>query len=250
MDEPQILPPVDQATALKLGEDIELLLGQISGHEIRLAHSYARLGCLMLRAKNEQLWIPLGYQRFSSMIEDIGKKIDRRRSQMYAILSVAEVLSPYLSEEELEMIGIAKSYQLRRFVKQSGRRPDALINVPTPDWASRLLCSDSTVQNSENLTTITLSAHAMDSDVTAALLLIEVNKLLHQEEQPQGYWFELGGCYLLPDEKKEINQFWEVGRSVLGLTEETSEHTWKKEVMLAAARECLATWLGEIEHEV
>jgi hypothetical protein len=240
MDEPQILPPVDQAVALKLGEDIKLLLGQISSHELRLAHSYARLGSLMLRAKNEQLWIPLGYQRFSSMIEDIGKKIDRRRSQMYAILSVAEVLSPYLSEEELELIGIAKSHELRRFVKQSGQRPDVAIREETVSDLGDTFFSGP----------LTLSSYAMDSDVTAALLHVEVNKLLHQEEQPQGYWTEFGGCYLRPDEKKEINQFWEVGRAVLGLADEVSEHTWKKEVMLAAARECLATWQGEIEHEV
>lgn len=236
MDEPQILPPVNKAVAVKLGEDIELLLGQISSHELRLSHSYARLGSLMLRAKNEQLWIPLGYERFSSMIEDIGKKIDRRRSQMYAILSVAEVLSPYLSEEEMELIGISKSHELRRFVKQSGQRPDVVIQ--------NLVIDDNDLFGHP----LTLASYAMDSDVTAALLHVEVNKLLHQEEQPQGYWTEFGGCYLLPDEKKEINQFWEVGRAVLGLTDEASEHTWKKEVMLAAARECTASWILEVEN--
>ena len=240
MDEPQILPPVNKDLALKIGEDINGLLEQISSHQLRLSHSYARLGCLMLKAKNEQFWIPLGYDRFSSMIEDIGKKIDRRRSQMYAILSVAEVLSPYLSEEELEMIGVAKAHELRRFVKQSGQRPDVVIREETVSDLGDAFFSGP----------LTLSSYAMDSDVTAALLHVEVNKLLHQEEQPQGYWTEFGGCYLLPDEKKEINQFWEVGRAALGLADEVSEHTWKKEVMLAAARECLATWQGEIEHEV
>ena len=238
MDEPQILPPVNKAVAVKLGEDIELLLGQISSHELRLSHSYARLGSLMLRAKNEQLWIPLGYERFSSMIEDIGKKIDRRRSQMYAILSVAEVLSPYLSEEEMELIGISKSHELRRFVKQSGQRPDVVI---------REECV-SDLGDAFFISTLTLASYAMDSEVTAALLHVEVNKLLHQEEQPQGYWTEFGGCYLLPDEKKEINQFWEVGRAVLGLTDEASEHTWKKEVMLAAARECVSQWIAEAQN--
>lgn len=237
MDEPQILPPVDKVVALKIGEDIDLLLDQISSHQLRLSHSYARLGCLMLKAKNEQFWIPLGYERFSSMIEDIGKKIDRRRSQMYAILSVAEVLSPYLLETELEMIGIAKSHELRRFVKQSGQRPDVVIREDAVFAGDAFFTSE-----------LTLSSYAMDSDVTAALLRVEVNKLLHQEEQPQGFWLDLGGCYLLPDEKKEINQFWEVGRAVLGLTDEVSEHTWKKEVMLAAARECTASWIAEAQH--
>jgi hypothetical protein len=235
---PIILPPVDQTVALKIGEDINLLLDQISSHQLRLSHSYARLGCLMLKAKNEQLWMSLGYDRFSSMIEDIGKKIDRRRSQMYAILSVAEILSPYLAEEELEMIGIAKAHELRRFVKQSGQRPDVVIR-------------DSELEEEEHpffKEPLTLSGYATDPDVTAALLRVEVNKLLHQEEQPQGYWYENQGFYLLPDEKKEIEQFWAVGRAALGLSDEVSEHTWKKEVMLAAARECVSSWIAEAQH--
>jgi hypothetical protein len=248
MDEPIILPPVNNSDALKIGEDINGLLDQISSHQLRLSHSYARLGCLMLKAKNEQFWIPLGYERFSSMIEDIGKKIDRRRSQMYAILSVAEVLSPYLAEEELEMIGIAKSHELRRFVKQSGQRPDVFISIPCSSGSVPLLSEDSVEGNVEAITTITLSDYAADSDVTAALLRVEVNKLLHQEEQPQGYWYENQGFYLLPDEKKEIEQFWAVGRTALGLSDEVSEHTWKKEVMLAAARECVSAWIAEAQH--
>ena len=239
MDEPQILPPVNKSDALKIGEDINGLLDQISSHQLRLSHSYARLGCLMLKAKNEQFWIPLGYERFSSMIEDIGKKIDRRRSQMYAILSVAEVLSPYLAEEELEMIGIAKAHELRRFVKQSGQRPDVEIQVQMEEITDLFLSEP-----------LTLSAYAADPSVTAALLRVEVNKLLHQEEQPQGYWYENQGFYLLPDEKKEIEQFWAVGRAVLGLGDEASEHTWKKEVMLAAARECISSWISEVENAV
>ena len=241
MDEAIILPPVDKQAAEKLGEDINGLLEQISSHQLRLSHSYARLGNLLLRAKNEQLWIPLGYARFSSMIEDIGKKIDRRRSQMYAILSVAEVLSPYLSEGDLEMIGIAKSHELRRFVKQSGRRPDVVIREGgSADDQPFLL----------DAPPLTLSSYAADPATTAALLHVEVNKLLHQEEQPQGYWYESQGFYLLPDEKKEIEQFWNIGKSILGLADEVSPHIWKKEVMLAAARECIATWQGEMEHEV
>jgi len=232
MNEPEYLVPV-KTDALQLGEDINVLLGQISSHELRLSHSYARLGSLLLRAKNEQAWTLLGYDRFSLMIEDIGKKIDRRRSQMYAILSVAEVLSPYLSEPQLEAIGIAKSHELRRFVKQSGRRPDVhlldMIKTPEED-------------------PITLSELAASSEITAAQLRVEVNKLLHQDEQPKGLWYDLGGCYFLPDEKKEVEQFWSVGRMLLEISDETSEHEAKKQVMLAAVRECLGTWQAEVDN--
>ena len=92
MTEITILPPLNTEAALQKQAEIDVLLGQISSHETRLASSYARLGGLLREVKLQQYWIALGYDRFSSYLEDIRGKIDRRRSQMYAILSVAEAL--------------------------------------------------------------------------------------------------------------------------------------------------------------
>jgi hypothetical protein len=92
----------------------------------------------------------------------------------------------------------------------------------------------------------TLAEFALSSRTTAAQLHVEVSKLLHEKESPTGYWFEYGGGYLLADERKEIEQWWDLGKLVLGIGDEVSEHEWKKQVMLASARECLSQWLPEL----
>jgi len=226
MTEITIQPPLDVEAAQKLGRDIDTLLDSINTHELRLATSYARLGGLLREVKIHAYWQAFGYDRFSSYLEFIREKIDRRRSQLYAILSVAEVLLPYLSEEKLEEIGISKAHELRRLVREGGNLDSMIDDGP-----------DTYVQ---------LMDYAADPKVTAAKLRVKVNELLHQTEQPQGYWYDFGGAYLLPDEKKEIEQFWELGRKILGLAEESSEHVWKKEVFLASARESVGQWQGEL----
>ena len=120
MNDPTYLPPLNQEAALQLGEEINVLLGQISAHELRLARSYARLGGMLREVKKQQFWISYGYNRFSSYLEFVREKIGRQRSQVYAILSVAEALLPLVSEEQLETIGISKAHELRRLVKEGG----------------------------------------------------------------------------------------------------------------------------------
>src|SRR5665213_2847442 len=101
MDNPTYLEPLNKESALKLSEDIDVLLGMISAHETRLAKSYARLGGKLREVKNTQAWVPLGYERFSAYLEVVRGKIGRERSQMYAILQVAEALLPLLTEGQL-----------------------------------------------------------------------------------------------------------------------------------------------------
>ena len=120
MNEPTYLEPLNKDAANKLAEDIDELLGQIAGHEIKLARSYARLGGFLREVKNQQYWIAYGYDRFSSYLEFVRGRIGRERSQVYAILSVAEALLPLMTESELETVGITKAHELRRLVGQGG----------------------------------------------------------------------------------------------------------------------------------
>ena len=226
----EILPPLDQSAALKKQTEIDSLLDQICAHELRLSHSYARLGALLREVKVEQYWISYGFDRFSSYLEQVRQKIDRRRSQVYAILSVAETLLPHISEEKLEEIGITKSHELRRLVNNGGN-----VNAEITDPDN---------QTEDVFGTVHLLDYAARPKVTAAQLRVKVNELLHCNEAPQGFWYSLDGFYALPDEKKEIEQFWELGRQVLQITSE-SEHEIRKEVFLAAVRECVATWVVE-----
>ena len=233
MTDPQYLPALNSEAAILKRTEIDTLLEQISVHELRLSHSYARLGSLLREVKVNQFWVSYGFERFSSYLEQVREKIDRRRSQLYAILSVAEVLLPHVSEENLEEIGIAKAHELKRLVKQGGR-VDAL--VPHEDEG---------ITDDYPLVSVRIMDYALDPKVTAAKLRVKVNELLHIKEAPQGLWFELEGFYATPDERKEIEEFWALGRQVLQITSE-SEHEQRKEVFLAAVRECVGQWQGEL----
>ena len=120
MTDLEILPPVNSEAAQQKQTEIDGLLEQISAHELRLAKHFARLSRLVREVKVEQYWIPLGYDRFTSYLEVIRKKIGRERSQMYAVLSVSEVLHLFLTDEELETVGITKAHELKRLVKGEG----------------------------------------------------------------------------------------------------------------------------------
>jgi hypothetical protein len=57
---PEFLPPLNKDDALKFQENMDVLLGQIAAHELRLSHSYARLGARLREAEVEQHWVALG----------------------------------------------------------------------------------------------------------------------------------------------------------------------------------------------
>lgn len=234
MDIPVYLEPLNKEAASKLAVDMDALLDQISAHEIKLARSYARLGGLLREVKLQQYWIAYGYDRFSSYLEFIRGKIGRERSQVYAILQVAESLLPLLTEGQLEEVGITKAHELRRFVEQGGSLqsgfPDPSMEFQEGD-ASRPL--------------IRIMDYASDPKVTSKQLRVKINELLHIHEDSQGWWYDPGGFYATPDERKEIDQFWSFGRTVLSLGTETPEHVWKHEVFMAAVRECVSSWAEE-----
>ena len=206
-----------------LREEIDSLLDQINSHELRLDGKRMRLGFLLREAEVSGKWKDWGFERLSLYIAYVGNKINRQKSQVYAILSVATDLHDHISEEELEQIGITKAQELRRFVKE-GRRLDVVI----PD-------SD-----------MTLAQYAAQPKVTAAQLRVQVNRLLHQEETPQGYWFDLGGCYFLPDEKKTWLRAVELGKQQAGVKRETSEHQQLQQALVLIAQEVIGSWEPEV----
>lgn len=230
-DDPTFLEPLNKEAALLVAQEIDALVGQISAHELRLAKSYARLGSKLREVKNQQYWMTYGFERFSSYLENIRSRIGRERSQVYAILSVAETLLPLMSENQLETIGITKSHELRRLVNEGG-------NIE----AEICLKSDQPGIGDES---VRIMDYASDPKVTAKQLRVKVNEILHIHEDAQGLWLDLQGFYATPDERKEIDQFWELGRKLLVPKDEQQDHVWKKIVFMDAVREALSTWSGE-----
>lgn len=228
MNEPTYLEPLNKDAASALAVDMDALLEQISSHELKLSRSYARLGGLLREVKINQYWIAYGYDRFSSYLEFVRTKIGRERSQVYAFLQVAEALLPLLTEGQLEDIGISKAHELRRLVEQGGSLKAEIWDAGDPAVSVQIM------------------DYASDPKVTAKQLRVKVNELLHIHEDSQGLWLDMQGFYATPDERKEIDQFWEIGKAVFGPKDEQPEHAWKKEVFMAAVRECVGTWAAEV----
>ena len=224
----QLLPPISKERALKVQEEISELMFQISSHEVRLARSYARLGAMIREVKTQQYWVTYGYNRFTEYLEVIREKIGRERSQMYGYLSVAESLLPALTEGQLEDIGYSKAQELRRLVQQGGN-----IHIEITDPSN---------QSEDTFGTIKLTDYAADPKVTAKQLRVKINEILHLHEDAPGLWLDLSGFYATPDERKEIEQFWNLGKTLLCPKDEQQEHTWKKIVFLDAVRECIGSW--------
>jgi hypothetical protein len=139
---------------------------------------------------------------------------------------VAEVLLPHMTESELEEVGVTKANELRRLVLQGGNVGSEILSIR---------------DEYGNGQSIRIMDYAADPKVTAAQLRVKVNELLHQTEAPKGLWYELPGFYATSEERKEINDFWSLGKEVLEITSE-SEHEANKEVFLAAVRESISTW--------
>ena len=230
MNDPLYLPPLNRDAALELGEKIDALLSSINAHEIRLARSYARLGGYLREVKQQQFWITYGFDRFSTYLEQIRERIGRQRSQVYGYLSVAETLLPLMSEEDLERVGITRAYELRRLVLGGGSLEATLPQT----------------EEEKDQPSVRIMDYAADPKVTAALLHVKVNELLHVHEGPRGPWLELNGFYATADERKEIDQFWALGRQVLQIPAEAEEYEAKKQIFMAAVREFVGTYSGRL----
>lgn len=220
--DPTYLEPLNKEAALQKQAEIDDILNSISAHELRLAKSYARLGSKLKEMKSNFYWMSLGYNRFSEYLEFIRGRIGRERSQVYAILSVAETLLPAMTEEQLETVGITKAHELRRLVNQGGSLEAMVESGP------------------EEL--VQIMDYAADPKVTAKQLRVKVNEILHVHEDVGGLWYDPQGFYATTDERKEIEQFWSWGKTFLQIKDEQPDHAWKKEVFMAAVRECLGSW--------
>ena len=225
--DPTYLEPLNKEAALQKQAEIDEILNSISAHELRLAKSYARLGSKLKEMKANFYWMSLGYERFSAYLEFIRGRIGRERSQVYAILSVAETLLPAMTEEQLETVGITKAHELKRLLKEGGNIESEFVDK---DYAAEA---------------VRIMDYAADPKVTAKQLRVKVNELLHVTEDVQGLWLDLGGFYATQDERKEIEQFWELGKRLLAPKDEQQEHVWKKVVFMDAVREAVSTWEGE-----
>lgn len=196
-----------------LQDQINGLLDSISSNELNLSKSYARLGRRLLEVQKGMYWHDWGFESFNRYVSSVGEKIGRGKSQVYAYVSVVERLLPYVSDTDLEAMGISRATELARFVKQSGR-------AITPS----------------------LLAAALDPDVKLDRLHTDVLEELHERGEIQGTWREYGGSYFLADEWKEVQAAIETAKRVDEDIVSQPDHIQRKMVLLSWCREFVSTY--------
>lgn len=208
----------DEASAL--GTEIEGLLASIRNHELNLATSYVKLGLMLLKVQTEKYWIQWGYSSFATYLGSIKDTIGRAHSQMYAYIGCAEKLLPSVSEENLLKMGISRAIELVRYVNRSGLGvPDHLLSA------------------------------ALDDNIKLTKLHSDVLEALHEKGELKGNWWEFGGFYCLPEERKEINAAIDRAKNIDSDLASMSDHQQRKELMLAWVREFMSSNPLERTHE-
>lgn len=199
----------EEATSLKV--EIDSLLDSIHGQEKSLATNYVHLGKKMLRVQQGQYWREWGYPSVAAYYQSVGARIGRQRAQMYNYVSVAEKLLPYVSEQDLEAMGISRAQELARFVKQTGR-------IVTPH----------------------LLEAALDPNKNIAELHAEVMQAANAKGEVRGSWWEpFGGSYYDLDERKEVQMAVQIAMKDVDPTH--PEHIQRKHVILALVREFISS---------
>jgi len=216
---------VEVSQAAEIGAAIQEALEQISNGEAVLEHSYARLGALLVRAKSGEYWrewktrsgVP--YINFDHFMVDVSTRYNKSVRQLYDYVGVAEILLPYISASNLDKIGISKAKELKRAQRQIERRvPDAAIELALrPETTTKEL-------RTHLFATLTLEA----------------------DTRPAGTYFDFGGAYLTAEEKAEFLEFVKVGMAVLKLSKAMPDWACRKELLLWAAREFVASHGPEV----
>lgn len=218
----EILPP-ENAELVSPSESARLavdrLLDDIRDNELGLAANYARLGSVLFEIRRQRYYEGWGFLSFGSYIANLADRVRKERSQLYAYIGVAEKLLPYIAEQQLVQIGISKAEQLKKFVQQSGLRPPP-----------RLI------------------EKALEETTTIKEMRAEVYRELRQEPDPQGKFFDFGGCYLDADERKEVNLAFQLACRVDPvIPHDVPEHMRKKEIMLRLCREFIGEYIHLLE---
>lgn len=206
----------DHKDAERSVRKVDALINAIKTGEASLVKDYARLGSVLLHIRQKKLWLLLddgAYKSFPTYIDTIKTKIEKGRTQLYAAISTAERLLPFIDEAQLAEMGISKATTLASYVKQTGVAPS-----------------------------VELVAKATDSGVGVEDFRMICYAAQNAAPPEPGQWMDMGGCYFTAGEREE----WMRACKVAMITDppiavDLRDHMKKKEIFLRFAREYLST---------
>lgn len=210
------LAVIHQAVDSSIFEQIESLIQKNLSAERTLDKGYAKLGLLLVEVSDKELWRE-SYQSFNTYLEELTDKYHRGRTMLYKYFSAVREMKPYLTEEQMDKMGISKLDTLKRATKELGFPP-----------------------NNEVLQ-IALDSETTNSDVRKA---ISQHHKLAPEEQA-GTWYELEGFFASEDERLVIKSAFEAAWSQDPVVQKTvKESTRIKEGLLRLSM----SFLADVKH--
>ena len=212
-----------QGQIVSIFEQIEMMIQGILTREVALDHGYAHLGALLVQVSEQELWREPGFQSFDKYMESLQEKYHRGRTQLYSYFTSVREMRPYLSETQMNEIGISKLNVLKGATKKLGFPPN------------------------NEVIEVALDAKSTVSDVKKKIA--QTHQLV--EEEQQGTWFELGGFFVTDEEKLVLKSAFEASwRTDPVISKTVKEQIRMKEGLLRLAMEYLAAHQDAVEEGV
>lgn len=211
-----ILPSKDEKElAHKTHQQIVAMISETHDKEKQLNENYVTLGSLIYRMQAKNLWMILGYNKWSDYFQFLQDKYDSGRSQLYAYMNIAKKLLPIIPEKSLVKMGVDKAGLLRKALDTTGKAP------------------------SDNILKIALDPNITSKQFKADLF--KEFKIIDSSEP--GVWFDIGGFYVSPDEKQLIKDTIEKAKSIDPvISKSLPDHIQTKEAILRMCQECISSW--------
>jgi len=214
---------VIDAVPSSIFEQIDSLINKLLSAEKGLERGYAKFGLLLTEVSERELWREAEFKSFDKYLETLQEKYHRGRTMLWSYFSAVREMKPYLSEEQMDKMGISKLGVLKKATKQLGFPP----NQEVIDTA---LDPEKTV-----------------SDVRKS---VAQNHKLAETEQ-DGIWFELPGFFVTPDEKLVIESAFENSwRTDPVVQKSVKESVRAKEGLLRMSMEYNNTYASAVEEGI
>lgn len=201
---------IEQQKAL-LSKVDRLLDSARTGHE-NLSRTYVEIGLALEEVDESKAWMVVARSYDSYIKDHCEPKFGKSRTQLYGYRSIAKNLLPSASESELIEMGVTKAQALAGFVKRQKKPP-----------------------------TDKLLADAKNPKIGIEEFRASVAESQHEKPE-KGSWYDLGGFFVTPDEKEEIERGFQRATEIEPLPEDCPEWLRKKIIVQRLVAEFLSTY--------
>jgi TusA-related sulfurtransferase len=212
-----------EVEVVSIFDQIDSQIKRLLSVESELDHGYAKLGLLLTEVSENEMWRDTQFKSFDDYLSSLSDRFHRGRTMLYHYFSAVREMRPYLSEEQMNKMGISKLSILKKATKELGFPPN------------------------NNVIETALDPEKTVSDVRKSVA--QNHKLTEQEQT--GTWFDLGGFFATAEERLVIRQALEAAWHTDPVVQKTVKESIRlKEGLLRLAMEYLSTHGEAVEEGV